>query len=122
MTRPDFRTVISGLLLAAGATAFVALFVRLWPFMTDDTFISVRYAKNLVEGHGLVYNPGERVEGYTNFLWTLWLAVPLALGLPLVPFIKISNLLLTLATAVLLARLGARTLLSRDPAPDEAPD
>ncbi len=122
MTRPDFRTVISGLLLVAGATVFVVLFVRLWPFMTDDTFISVRYAKNLVEGHGLVYNPGERVEGYTNFLWTLWLAIPLALGLPLAPFIKISNMLLTLATAVLLARLGARTLLSRDPKSDEAPD
>ena len=29
---------------------------------------------NLIEGHGLVFNPGERVEGYTNFLWVLELA------------------------------------------------
>lgn len=46
----------------------------------DDTFISLRYADNLVSGHGLVFNPGERVEGYTNFLWTLYLALGLWLG------------------------------------------
>ena len=50
------------------------------PCLQDDAFISFRYAKNLVEGHGLVFNPGERVEGYTNFLWTLCMAIPLALG------------------------------------------
>ena len=36
-------------------------------FMTDDAFISFRYVRNLLEGHGLVFNPGERVEGYSNF-------------------------------------------------------
>lgn len=43
-------------------------------FLTEDAFISFRYARNLLEGHGLVFNPGERVEGYSNFLWTLELA------------------------------------------------
>ena len=43
-------------------------------FLCDDAFISFRYALNLVEGHGLVFNAGERVEGYTNFLWVLELA------------------------------------------------
>ncbi len=43
-------------------------------FLTDDAFISFRYTRNLLEGHGLVFNPGERVEGYTNFLWILELA------------------------------------------------
>jgi hypothetical protein len=42
--------------------------------VTDDAFITFRYARNLVDGHGLVFNPGERVEGYTNFLWTILLA------------------------------------------------
>ena len=41
----------------------------------DDAFISFRYAKNLSEGTGLVYNAGEYVEGYSNFLWTLFLAL-----------------------------------------------
>ena len=43
-------------------------------FLTDDAFISFRYVRNLLAGHGLVFNPGEYVEGYTNFLWVLELA------------------------------------------------
>ena len=47
----------------------------------DDAFISFRYARNLAEGHGLVFNVGERVEGYTNFLWTVLFAPLIKLGL-----------------------------------------
>lgn len=42
-------------------------------WISDDAFISLRYAKNLADGKGMVFNVGERVEGYTNFLWTLLL-------------------------------------------------
>jgi hypothetical protein len=51
-------------------------------WICDDAFVSLRYAENLVAGHGLVYNPGELVEGYTNLLWTLLLAAALYLGAP----------------------------------------
>lgn len=47
----------------------------------DDAYISYRYAWNLLNGNGLVYNPGEIVEGYTNFSWTLFAAASLGLGL-----------------------------------------
>ncbi len=47
----------------------------------DDAFISFRYARNLLRGHGLVFNAGEAVEGYTNFLWTLGLAAGMGLGI-----------------------------------------
>ena len=49
----------------------------------DDAYISFRYAKNFVDGNGLVFNldPNEApVEGYTNFSWTMWLAIGIALG------------------------------------------
>lgn len=46
----------------------------------DDAYISFRYARNLVEGLGLVFNAGERVEGFTNLLWTVWIAIGLRLG------------------------------------------
>jgi hypothetical protein len=36
----------------------------------DDAYISFRYAQNAIRGYGLVFNSGERVEGFTNFLWT----------------------------------------------------
>ena len=42
--------------------------------LIDDAFIFFRYAGNLVAGHGLVFNPGERVEGYTSLLWVVLLA------------------------------------------------
>lgn len=37
----------------------------------DDAYISYRYAENLARGQGLVFNRGERVEGYSNFLYVL---------------------------------------------------
>ena len=46
----------------------------------DDAFISFRYAQNLWEGHGLVFNAGDRVEGITNLLWTLFFVPVFALG------------------------------------------
>lgn len=50
-------------------------------FTLDDPFISFRYAENLAHGRGLVFNPGERVEGYSNLLWVLLLTVFARLGL-----------------------------------------
>ena len=44
----------------------------------DDAYISFTYARNLVAGEGLVFDPAapsKRVEGYTNFLWLLFLAL-----------------------------------------------
>ena len=72
----------SGPLLGLIALVFLASFAgALWPtWMTDDALISFRYAQNLVAGNGLVYNVGERVEGYTNFLWTMLAALTLFLG------------------------------------------
>ena len=43
-------------------------------FIADDAFIAFRYVRNPVAGHGTAFNPGERVEGYSSFLWVLELA------------------------------------------------
>lgn len=63
-------------------------------FVQDDAFISFRYARNLVDGLGLVWNPGERVEGYTNFLWTLLVAGGMVLGAEPVAFTQAVGLTL----------------------------
>ena len=44
-------------------------------FLCDDAYIMFRYARNLSRGDGLVFNPGEHVEGYTSLLWTLQLGI-----------------------------------------------
>jgi len=41
------------------------------PFISDDAFISLRYAERLLDGKGLTWTDGQRVEGYTNLLWVL---------------------------------------------------
>ena len=72
------------LLLAGWLAAWAVLACWRWsrePYLLDDAFISFRYAHNWVEGHGLVFNPGERVQGYTNLLWTALAAGFLRLGI-----------------------------------------
>ena len=66
----------------------------------DDAFISFRYAANLIGGDGLVYNPGEPVEGYTNFLWTMLLAGAMAVGINPVMASVLGGLLAALALAL----------------------
>ena len=73
------RAFLVGLL--APAVLLVVNMVRAAPLTIDDAYITYRYARNLVRGFGLVYNPGERIEGYTNFLWTLLVAGGLKLRL-----------------------------------------
>ncbi len=81
-------------LVLLGAGAFYLVFIlrtgftvygELYYTLFDDAMISMRYAQNLAAGHGLVWNPGEMppVEGYTNLLWTLWMAAIHLLPLPL---------------------------------------
>ncbi len=81
----------------------------IWPsWLSDDAFISFRYAQNLAAGNGMVYNIGERVEGYTNFLWTIIAAGVLALGGDIVLWSYVSGVALGLAILLLTYTVAAR--------------
>jgi arabinofuranosyltransferase len=80
--------------------------INYFRFVCDDAFISFRYAKNFIEGHGLVYNVGERVEGYTNFLWTILLSVFMGLGFNAVMVSQVLGGLFGLFTILLLLRFN----------------
>lgn len=56
-------------ILAAYLLAGCALVWGYFLFTVDDTFISLRFSENLAQGLGPVFNPGERVEGFSNPLW-----------------------------------------------------
>jgi len=45
-----------------------------WEHVTDDAYISFRYAERLLDGEGLTFNPDEKVEGFSNPLWILLIA------------------------------------------------
>ena len=68
-------------ILAATAIRTVLLLFAAWPHTTDDAYITLRYARHLSQGIGLVWNTGgEPVEGYSNFLFVLIGAVSMRLG------------------------------------------
>ena len=67
----------------AVALALLLLHAFRYDFVADDAFITARYVRNLLAGEGLVYNPGERVEGFTSPLWAASLALLGALGVDL---------------------------------------
>lgn len=78
-----------------------------WDHTVDDAYISFRYAKNFANGDGLVWNEGERVEGYSNFLWVILLAGTERLGLGIVEPSRWIGFMATvglLVTVYLLAR------------------
>lgn len=81
--------------------------------VVDDAFISFRFADNLAHGLGLVYNPGERVEGFSNFLWTILLAVGVRCGIDVVVLSEVLSFLAALAT-IWLVWSWARRLFGDD--------
>ncbi len=108
MIRRDPRIVAVAAAIAAVLFALVSFIVRAHyyaPWMDDDAFISYRYARNLARGFGLVYNVGERVEGYSNFLWTILLAGAHKLGAPLPESARAMGVTFALATGLLLLAL-----------------
>ena len=92
-TRAAARGNPTALFLVAGAAAaYYAIFIWKTSFVIggtryfslfEDAMVSMRYARNLVRGYGLVWNPGEPpVEGFTNPLWTMVMAAVHLLPLP----------------------------------------
>ncbi len=89
---------------------FAALALPFVEYRTDDTFIFLRYARNLAAGDGLAFNPGEPVYGFTSPLWVFVLALPAALGLPAIPAAKMMAFAGGIAAIVAFAALARRRL------------
>lgn len=52
----------------------IVIFIGYWNVKQDDSYIFYSYAKNLSNGHGYVFNPGEKINATTSPLYTLLLA------------------------------------------------
>ncbi len=117
MESPETRqlpawSVTVSLILACLLLVNHALFFN---FLNDDAFISFRYADNLVRHGELVFNLGERVEGYTNFLWTVLMAAVLGLGLDVGTWSKILSIAAALSTMLVLTRFLENLITERHP-------
>ena len=78
----------------------------------DDAYISYRYAQNLSLGHGLVFNPGERVEGYSNLLFVILASLLLSSGVG-ISQLYFAITLINLAVAVLMLIIFYKFLQSQ---------
>lgn len=79
-----------------------------WPQTIDDSYITFRFARNLIEGHGFAYNPhGEAVEGFTNPSWLLLSAASIWLRIDPMLTTKLIGTLCSLALLVMLNRASA---------------
>jgi hypothetical protein len=67
--------------LATGLLLLVAAHLLLRGYVTDDTYIHLRYAENLVERGEFSFNPGDATYGATSPLWIFGLALLLKFGL-----------------------------------------
>jgi arabinofuranosyltransferase len=94
------KSLIRGdaLLILLSIALFLAFASLFWNFTIDDSYITFRYADNLARGLGPVFNPGERVEGYTSFSWMLLMAAVVALKMDPVLISKGIGLLCSLLT------------------------
>lgn len=80
-------------------------------FMQDDAFITLIYARSFAEGSGLAWF-GARVEGYTNFLWTVWASIPFFLDIDPIPWLQFSGLFAFVFAIVGVFRLSELVLKS----------
>lgn len=93
------------LLAAAPALLLLALHITLYqPFFADDALISLRYAERFVQGLGLTWNDGERVEGYSNLAWVLATAALHALGMDLISAARVLGIIGMSGALVCVAR------------------
>lgn len=97
-------------ILLLGTLIFLVNIWRNRLFLHDDAFISLKYARNLLEHGELSWNVGERVEGYTNFLYILITSGIMKIGVDPVLALRIIN---ALAVVLLVGAVvfGARALL-----------
>ncbi len=105
-------TRIEGWAIAGGLALAAALMWPLRGYITDDTFIHLQYARHLAEGHGPVFNPGERVYGSTSPLWVALLGAAMALGFDGLHAARALGAAATLASIALVFQLLRQTVRS----------
>ncbi len=72
-TKGNFHLSLKGITTFI-AIAFSSTLVLYFAWICDDAYITFRYVDNFISGYGLVYNAGERVQGFTHPLWLFLLS------------------------------------------------
>ncbi|HEX7077904.1 MAG TPA: hypothetical protein VF363_05750 [Candidatus Eisenbacteria bacterium] len=88
------------------ALVFPLALARVSGFFTDDSYIHLVFARNLVSGHGFSFNPGEPVYGFTSPLWVFLLAGADRIGFDWLVGARVLGLVFTLLAVAATFRLA----------------
>jgi len=106
--RFDLLSMVGGLFL------FSAAFLCCFYFIEEDAYIYFRFAENIAQGEGYVFNvAGARVEGGSSPLWLLFLTVLVGSGLPTVMASKLLGFLFGFSTVVLVYATALQLSINR---------
>lgn len=69
-----------------------------YPYISDDSLISLRYTDRFLEGKGLTWNDDEKpVEGYSNLSWILLISIFGKLGFNLILSLRLAGLICSIS-------------------------
>lgn len=74
-----------------------------YPFLSDDSLISLRYVQRFIDGKGLTWNDGHPVEGYSNLLWILIISFLGKLGMNLILAARILGIACSIGTLAVIS-------------------
>ncbi|MGB9774342.1 MAG: hypothetical protein ACP5JH_11065 [Bacteroidota bacterium] len=110
----DERSRFSKMVMRYGIAFIIALFyvtVALhFNYTPDDTYIYLRFARNIAEGNGFAFNPGQPAYGVTGPLWSLLISIGSLLHLNLFVVAKILDLVLASAAIILFVLFALEVL------------
>jgi len=92
---------LNPLILLSSSAAILFFLIQLQGFYHDDAYIILRYAKNILAGNGIVWNIGDRVEGYSSFLWLILISLLGYFRFDLVLASRILGVVFAIATLLL---------------------
>lgn len=96
----------TALLTILGIALLPLALARVAGFFTDDSYIHLVFARNLLAGRGFSFNAGEPVYGFTSPLWMLLLAGANAIGFDWFVGARFLGILFTLLAIVATFRLA----------------
>lgn len=113
---PVASNPVQALVLLLCAWVFASNAAAHWPRTIDDAYITLRFARNFAEGHGFVFNAGDRsVEGFTSVLWLFLCAAAIKIGMDAMFAAKLAGFACGIGTMAFAWRVSARLRGREDP-------
>lgn len=107
------RSITLNLLLPVMIALYLYLSMNLFAWVIDDLYIYFRYVDNFISGNGIAFNKGEHVEGFSSFLWFMYLSLCGAINLPLEAAAKYTGLAISVVNALLTYKISSHIFPGR---------